>query len=142
MRDPRRTPHVSGASPGCRGETASSATPSAVVRDSGGRCHGVEAVVDKDLAAALLAERLDAGALLLLTDVAAVEHGYGTPCAGPIHRARAAELRGGQFAAGSMGPKVEAACRFAESTGQVAAIGRLEDAGGLLDGTRGTTVLP
>ena len=113
-----------------------------VVRDSGGRCHGVEAVVDKDLAAALLAERLDAGALLLLTDVAAVEHGYGTPCAGPIHRARAAELRGGQFAAGSMGPKVEAACRFAESTGQVAAIGRLEDAGGLLDGTRGTTVLP
>ena len=99
--------------------------------------------MDKDLAAALLEERLvRASALLLLTDVAAVEHGYGTPCAGPIHRARAAELRGGQFAAGAMGPKGEAACRFAESTGQVAAIGRdFEDAGGLLDGTRGNTVL-
>jgi len=58
-----------------------------------------------------------------------------------IHRARAAELRRVQFAVGSMGPKVEAACRFAESTGQIAAIGRLEDAVGLLDGSRGTTVL-
>ena len=98
--------------------------------------------MDKDLAAALLAERLDAGALLLLTDVAAVEHALWDALrrAHPSRPCRRTPR--GQFAAGSMGPKVEAACRFAESTGQVAAIGRLEDAGGLLDGTRGTTVLP
>ena len=98
--------------------------------------------MDKDLAAALLAERLDAGALLLLTDVAAVEHGYGTPCAGPIHRARAAELRGGQFAAARWGRRSRPPAVSRSPPARSPPSAGLEDAGGLLDGTRGTTVLP
>ena len=87
-----------------------------VVRD--GRARGVEAVVDKDLTASLLARELDADALLLLTDVAAVQDGYGTPQARPISRATPDELRKHDFPAGSMGPKIEAACRFTEATRQ------------------------
>ena len=81
---------------------------------------GVEAVVDKDLTAALLAQDLDADALLLLTDVAHVEIGYGTPdarlIAGPPPPS-CGPATGRRFPAGSMGPKVEAACRFVEATG-------------------------
>ena len=87
-----------------------------VVRD--GQARGVEAVVDKDLTASLLARELDADALLLLTDVAAVQDGYGTPQARPIRRATPEELRKRDFPAGSMGPKIEAVCRFTEATGQ------------------------
>ncbi|HUY47917.1 MAG TPA: carbamate kinase [Streptosporangiaceae bacterium] len=111
-----------------------------VVADDAGGLRGVEAVVDKDLTAALLAEAVGADALLLLTDVAAVVDGYGTPHARPIHRTTPGELRAGSFPAGSMGPKVEAACRFAAATGGTAAIGRLEDAAALLDGRTGTIV--
>jgi len=111
-----------------------------VVRDDAGALRGVEAVVDKDLTAALLARDLAADALLILTDVDAVEDGYGTPQARPIHRATPAELRARPFPAGSMGPKVEAACRFVEATGGMAAIGRLDDAEALLDGKAGTIV--
>jgi carbamate kinase len=113
-----------------------------VVDDGGGRLRGVEAVVDKDLTAALLAQAVGADALLLLTDVEAVIDGYGTPGARPIRRATTTELRARTFADGSMGPKVEAVCRFVEQTGGVAAIGRLADAGALLDGTAGTTIVP
>ena len=113
-----------------------------VVTESPGRLRGVEAVVDKDLTAALLAQAVGADALLLLTDVAAVVDGYGTPQARPIHRTTIAELRARSFPAGSMGPKVEAVCRFVEKTGGMAAIGRLEDASALLDGTVGTVVCP
>ncbi|HZR49375.1 MAG TPA: carbamate kinase, partial [Streptosporangiaceae bacterium] len=102
-----------------------------------GRLHGVEAVIDKDLAAAMLAIALRADALLLLTDVAAVQDEYGTPRARPIGRATPAWMRSRAFPAGSMGPKVEAACRFAEATGKPAAIGRLTDAGDLLAGQTG-----
>ena len=105
-----------------------------------GPMRGVEAVVDKDLTASLLARQLDAGALLLLTDVAAVQDGYGTPQARPIRRATPAELRDRSFPAGSMGPKIEAVCRFVEATGKPAAIGRLGDAQGLLAGQAGTLV--
>ncbi len=105
-----------------------------------GRLHGVEAVIDKDLAAAMLAIALRADALLLLTDVAAVQDEYGTPRARPIGRATPAWMRSRAFPAGSMGPKVEAACRFAEATGKPAAIGRLTDAGDLLAGQTGTIV--
>jgi carbamate kinase len=101
---------------------------------------GVEAVIDKDLTAALLAERLGADALLLLTDVVAVETNYGQADSSPIAHARAADLRSNGFAAGSMGPKVEAACRFAGRTGGTAAIGSLTDAEGVLAGTSGTRV--
>ena len=110
-----------------------------VVASDGG-LRGVEAVVDKDLTASLLARQLDADALLLLTDVAAVQDGYGTPQARPIRRATPAELRQRDFPAGSMGPKIDAACRFVEATGKSAAIGRLSDARALLTGEAGTLV--
>jgi carbamate kinase len=109
-----------------------------VIRD--GVARGVEAVVDKDLTASLLARELGADALLLLTDVTAVQDGYGTPQARPIRRATAAELRQREFPAGSMGPKVEAVCRFVEATGKPAAIGRLADAQALLAGQAGTLI--
>ena len=111
-----------------------------VVRHADGTLEGVEAVIDKDLTAALLAERLGADALLLLTDVVAVETNYGQADSSPIAHACAADLRSYGFAAGSMGPKVEAACRFAERTGGIAAIGSLTDAVGVLAGTSGTRV--
>jgi carbamate kinase len=107
-----------------------------------GSTRGVEAVVDKDLTAALLARQLDADALLLLTDVAAVQDRYGTPQARPIRRATPTELRARNFPAGSMGPKIEAVCRFVEATGKPAAIGRLADARALLTGEAGTLVSP
>jgi carbamate kinase len=111
-----------------------------VVAGASGALRGVEAVVDKDLTAALLAEAVHADALLLLTDVDAVIDGFGTPGARAIRRTTPAELRARSFPAGSMGPKVEAACRFVEATGKVAAIGRLDAAASLLRGEAGTTV--
>src|SRR5690242_12430585 len=87
-----------------------------VVRDEDGHLRGVEAVVDKDLATEVLAESLEADALLLLTDVSHVLRGYGTPEESPITRATPAALRREQFSAGSMGPKVAAVCRFVEVT--------------------------
>lgn len=105
-----------------------------------GAVHGVEAVVDKDRAAALLAEDLGADALLLLTDVPRVVAGWGTPEAVELERATPTQLRGESFAAGSMGPKVEAACRFAERTGGLAAIGSLDDAEAILAGRAGTRI--
>lgn len=111
-----------------------------VMADGQGGLHGAEAVVDKDLTAALLARAVRADALLLLTDVPAVIDGFGTPGARPVTRATPAELRALQAPAGSMGPKVDAASRFAEATGGLAAIGRLDDAEALLAGTAGTTV--
>ncbi|MET9885657.1 carbamate kinase [Streptomyces sp. NPDC006430] len=113
-----------------------------VIRDDQGRLVGVEAVVDKDLTAALLAEALDADALLLLTDVPHVEREYGTPYAAPIGHTTPAQLRAQHFPAGSMGPKVDAVCRFVELTGGMAAIGALEDAQAILDGATGTLVTP
>lgn len=112
-----------------------------VTADDTGALHGVEAVVDKDLTAALLARAVHADALLLLTDVSAVIDGFGSAGASPVTRATPTELRALRLPAGSMGPKVEAACRFAEATGRLAAIGRLDDAEALLRGTAGTTVL-
>jgi carbamate kinase len=101
---------------------------------------GVEAVIDKDLAAALLAAELSADVLLLLTDVPAVEQGFGTGRATPIERATPEELRAITFAPGSMAPKIDASCRFVERTGRRAAIGGLEDAAALLAGETGTQV--
>jgi carbamate kinase len=111
-----------------------------VIRDRQGHLEGVEAVVDKDRTAALLAEGLDAAALLLLTDVTAVEDSFGTPEARPIRRVTPAELRSRRFPAGSMGPKVDAACRFVEVTGHMAAIGALTDVEAILEGTAGTVI--
>lgn len=113
-----------------------------VVRDESGALHGVEAVVDKDLSAALLAERLVADFLLILTDVDAIWRGWGTPDAAPIRRATTSELAALTFAAGSMGPKVRAACRFVEATGKAAGIGALADALAVVRGEAGTLVVP
>ncbi|SNY29763.1 carbamate kinase [Paractinoplanes atraurantiacus] len=113
-----------------------------VIRNEAGRLEGVEAVVDKDLATAVLAESLDADALLLLTDVPAVLRGFGTDRQEPISRATPAELRREDFPAGSMGPKVDAVCRFVELTGDMAAIGALTDAEQIVAGKAGTVVTP
>lgn len=110
------------------------------VRGARGELHGVEAVVDKDLTSALLARSLGADALLLLTDVPAVSIGFGSPDARPLRTTTPSELRRHSFPAGSMGPKVEAACRFAAAGGRTAAIGHMDDAAGLLAGTSGTVV--
>ncbi len=107
-----------------------------------GNLEGVEAVIDKDLGAALIARDTDADALLLLTDVPAVYVDFGLATQRPINRATVAELRAMDFASGSMGPKVDAACRFVRATGKQAVIGTFDDATGLLDGSAGTTVLP
>ena len=111
-----------------------------VAVDAHGARHGVEAVVDKDLATALLAEQLGADLLLLLTDVAAVELDWGTPVARPLRETTVRELRSHCFAGGSMGPKVTAAFSFVTNTGKPAAIGALADAAAVVNGTAGTIV--
>ena len=109
-----------------------------VVTADRGIC-GVEAVIDKDLTAVLLAQSLDADALLLLTDVPAVFAGW-PEGSDPIGRTTPAKLRRHSFAAGSMGPKVEAACRFVDATGRWAGIGAVENARSILDRRSGTIV--
>lgn len=113
-----------------------------VVRDGSGRLDGVEAVVDKDHTASVLARALKADALLILTDVANVFVDYGTPDQRAVGRTSPADLRRHRFPAGSMGPKVEAACRFVEATGGTAGIGRLQDVVAILAGAAGTLIAP
>lgn len=113
-----------------------------VARDAAGLLHGCDAVVDKDLTAALLAQRLKADRLLILTDVDGVEHDHGTSAAGVIPKISVSELRAHTYPAGSMGPKVDAVCRFVEATGRHAAIGRLSHALTVFEGRSGTVVVP
>lgn len=113
-----------------------------VIVDSHGARHGVEAVIDKDATTAMLARNLGADLLLLLTDVPAVEVGWGNPDARPIGRITTRELSSMQFEAGSMGPKVAAASAFVNKTGARAAIGALGDATALVAGGAGTQVIP
>lgn len=113
-----------------------------VIRNEVGLLDGVEAVVDKDLTASVLAKALDADALLILTDVANVYRRFGEPDQEPIEHVTPAVLRAMDLPAGSMGPKVEAACRFVENTGGMAAVGRLEDSEAIIAGTAGTIVTP
>ena len=101
---------------------------------------GIEAVIDKDRASALLAKEIKADMLLLLTDVDAVYKGYGTSTARAIAQVGAQEISADQFPDGSMGPKIQAATRFVLETGNPAAIGRLEDAMALLAGSAGTRI--
>ncbi|MFI2721142.1 carbamate kinase [Streptomyces collinus] len=107
-----------------------------------GALTGVEAVVDKDLTAALLAEDLKADLLLILTDVPCVYAGYGTHDAQPVLDATPDDLRRGGYPDGSMGPKAEAAARFVERTGGLAAIGALDAAYEIVHGRSGTLVRP
>jgi len=101
---------------------------------------GVEAVIDKDRASALLAKELAADALLMLTDVDAVYADWDGARRTPFGAVHARELAGRDFAPGSMGPKVEAAIDFATATGRMAGIGNLEDAAAILRGAAGTRV--
>jgi carbamate kinase len=116
------------------------------VIEDGPRLVGVEAVVDKDLAAAILARDVRAGTLLILTDVARVERNFGTDRAEALERVTAQEARelleAGEFGAGSMGPKVGSALNFLAHGGTRAAIGDLDDAVAVLEGTAGTTIVP
>jgi carbamate kinase len=108
---------------------------------AGRRLDGVEAVIDKDLASAVLAADLRADALLIITDVDAVYSDWGTPQQSAIRRSTTESLAHSEFAEGSMGPKVKAACQFADRGGGFAAIGSIGDAPALLAGTAGTTVV-
>ena len=101
---------------------------------------GVECVIDKDLASELLARDLGADLFVMLTDAEAVYTDWGKPTQKAIRRGSPAALSAMSFAAGSMGPKVEAACRFAAATGKKAAIGALADLGKIIAGEAGTTV--
>ncbi len=112
-----------------------------VVEVAGGH-EGVEAVIDKDLASSLLAIGLGADVLVLATDVEAVYLDFGSPGQRAVSEAPSDWLRERGFAGGSMGPKVEAACRFVERTGNRAVIGALEDLDGLIGGAAGTQVHP
>ena len=110
------------------------------------RLVGIEAVIDKDLTAALLARTLDADLLVIATDVTHAVLGFGSPDERPLGAVRVDELRAhaaaGQFGGGSMGPKVEAVCRFVEATGRRAAITSLAAIGEAVAGTAGTRVSP
>jgi carbamate kinase len=107
---------------------------------AGRRLVGIEAVIDKDLASALLAKDLGADALAIVTDVDAVYADWGTPDQRAIRRASPEALLQTEFAAGSMGPKVRAACQFAEESGGLAAIGSISNTPALLRGEAGTIV--
>ncbi|NMG38328.1 carbamate kinase [Chelativorans sp. ZYF759] len=111
-----------------------------VIRNDEGDLVGVEAVIDKDRAAGLLAEELSADAFLMLTDVDGVYEGWGTDRQRRIERVHPDEIDATDFPPGSMGPKVEAAVAFASANGRIAGIGRLEDARAILERRSGTTI--
>jgi len=117
-----------------------------VVRADDGSLRGVEAVIDKDLGAALLARTVAADVLVIATDVPNAVLHYGTPEAQPIERISVQGLRSlaaeGHFASGSMGPKVDAVCRFVEKGGSYAVISNLDNIIGAVAGKSGTVVVP
>ncbi len=117
-----------------------------VVREDDGSLRGVEAVIDKDLGAALLARTVEADVLVIATDVPQAVLRFGTPHAEPIGTVTVAELRSyaldGHFASGSMGPKVDAACRFVEQGGIRAVITSLDQIADAVAGNAGTVVVP
>jgi carbamate kinase len=101
---------------------------------------GVEAVIDKDFASELLAREIAADLFVMATDVDAVYVDWGTPEQRALRNVTASELRSTSFPAGSMGPKVDAACRFVEATGGRSAIGALTEIQQIVEGTAGTQV--
>lgn len=119
-----------------------------VVRDAadGATLRGVEAVIDKDLGAALLAETVGADVLVVATDVPHAVLRYGEPDAEPLGQVTVDDLRrhaaDGHFASGSMGPKVDAVCRFVERTGRRGVITSLDNIIRAVDGGAGTVVNP
>ncbi len=111
-----------------------------IVSRTDGSLVGVEAVIDKDLASSLLARELKADAFLMLTDVEAVHTDWQQTNAKALKQISPQHLQQYQFAAGSMAPKVKAACEFVEQTGGIAGIGRLQDAAVILQGKAGTLI--
>ena len=105
-----------------------------------GKLRGIEAVIDKDLAASLLAEELDADMLVIATDVDGVYTGWGTPEQKKLGGVTVGEVVSMNLPAGSMGPKVAAACQFAGKTGKEAVIGSLADIDQIVQGSAGTRV--
>lgn len=105
-----------------------------------GKLKGVEAVIDKDLCSALLAEQLESDLLVIATDVSTVFSDWGQATQQSISAAHPDELAKLDFAAGSMGPKVQAACEFARNTGKVAVIGSLADIEAIVQGKAGTRI--
>src|SRR5262245_23861188 len=116
--------------------------PTTFVDDEDRILGGVEAVIDKDLASELLAREIDADLFVMATDVDGVYDGWGTPEQRRLDRVTPDQLRQRGFAAGSMGPKVDAAVRFVDATGRRAAIGSLSDIEQIVQGKAGTTVAP
>jgi carbamate kinase len=116
--------------------------PTAYSPDGTRTLGGIEAVIDKDLASELLARELDAEVFVMATDVDGVYLNFGTPDQRKLERVTVSELQQHEFASGSMGPKVAAAIQFAEQTGKRAAIGTLEDIEGIVQGNKGTNVVP
>jgi carbamate kinase len=116
------------------------------VREADGTLRGVEAVIDKDLGAALLARTVDADVLVVATDVPHAVLHFGTPEASDVGTVSVAQLRAyaaeGHFASGSMGPKVDAVCRFVEAGGSRAIITDLAHLGDAVHGDAGTVVVP
>ena len=112
------------------------------VYDENRHLHGIEAVIDKDLASSLLARELGADLLVIATDVDGVYVDWGTPEQRLLDAVTPEELEQLELPAGSMGPKVKAACRFARETGKPAVIGSLADIAHLVEGARGTQVRP
>jgi carbamate kinase len=104
------------------------------------RLIGVEAVIDKDFCSELLAREVEADIFIMATDADAVFVDWGKPEAKAIFRASPAALKDFDFPAGSMGPKVEAACQFTKATGKIAAIGTLADVPGIVRGEKGTLI--
>lgn len=102
--------------------------------------HGIEAVIDKDLSAALLARQIEADALLILTDADAVYVDWGMPGQRPLTQVTPEQLNGMTFDAGSMGPKVAACCRFVDECHGIAGIGALADGPAILAGEKGTLI--
>lgn len=117
-----------------------------VIQHEDGSLGGIAAVVDKDLASALLAADLRAAGLVILTDVERVSLGYGTPEETPVDRMSVRDARrhleAGEFPAGSMGPKVEAVCRFVEASGGTGVITSIEKCEDGVYGRAGTLIVP
>jgi carbamate kinase len=116
--------------------------PTVYEKNEGRQLRGVEAVIDKDLASSLLACDLEADLFAMATDVDGVYADWGTPNQRRLERVTPDDLSGGDFAAGSMGPKVQAARDYVSVTGNRAVIGSLEQIDGMLAGTAGTSIVP
>lgn len=110
------------------------------VYEPGRQLRGIEAVIDKDQCSELLARQLEADLFIMATDVDAVFCDWGKPGAKAFRRANPTAIRAYSFPAGSMGPKVDAACHFAEATGKMAAIGALKDLPAIISGKAGTII--